>query len=207
MTLTLRAWKLVWLAAAVAAALTAGPVLTLSPTNSLTGVPGSTVGWGFTLTNDVNWIEVVQAQFCLDSPLGNPCFNASTQFFDIISNPPNDVIVGPGGTATQPYTPAQNKGLGSFAINAGAANGSTVSGNILLTYNTFDSDPNSGGNQIGVNNAISAPAGVTAIVPEPSGLVLMAIALAALLPLRAKLTMKLSLPRLKASNPETTDRL
>jgi hypothetical protein len=123
---------------------------------------------------------VVQAEFCLDFPLSNPCFNPSVQFFDIISNPPNDVIVGPSGSASQPYNPGSNMGLGSFHINPAAANGSSVVGNILLTYNTFDADPNNGGNQIGFNNAISAPASVTAIAPEPATLGLVGFALAAL---------------------------
>src|SRR5437667_6925241 len=125
--------KVVLLGAMVAAALTAAPLVSLSPGGAIFGAPGSTVGWGFTLTNDLNWIEVVQAQFCLDSPVHNPCFNPSPRFFDIISNPPNDVIVGPAGSASQPYNPGSNMGLGSYNI---AANGSSVSGNILLTYNT-----------------------------------------------------------------------
>jgi MYXO-CTERM domain-containing protein len=166
-----------------ASALMAGPLLTPSPGGALSGLPGSTVGWGFTLTNDVNWIEVVQAQFCLDVPLGNPCFDASPQFIDIISSPPNDVIVGPSGSASQPYAPLSFMGLGSFIIDPGATLGSSVVGNILLTYNEFDGDPNQGGNQIGFNEAISASASVTAAasaVPEPATWGLAAIALAGL---------------------------
>ena len=105
---------------------------------------------------------MVQAQFCLDVPLGNPCFNASPQFIDIISSPPNDVIVGPSGSVSQPYAPLSFMGLGSFLIDPGAILGSSVVGNILLTYNEFDGDPNQGGNQIGFNEAISAAASVTA---------------------------------------------
>jgi PEP-CTERM motif len=173
-----------------ASALMAGPVLTLSPGGSLSGLPGSTVGWGFTLTNDLNWIEVAQAQFCLDVPLGNPCFNPSAQFIDIISNPPNDVIVGPGGSVSQPYAPLVFVGLGSFVIDPGAVPGSSVVGNILLTYNEFDGDPNQGGNQIGFNEAISAAARVTAngatTVPEPATWGLASIALAGLGALRLR---------------------
>jgi hypothetical protein len=181
----------------VAAALTAGPVLHLTPGNGIAGTggdiigaPGSTVGWAFTLHNDLNWIEVFSAQFCLDSPVGNPCFTASPQFVDIISNPPNDVIVGPSGSVSQIYSPGSNLGLGSFNIDPGAANGSSVVGNILLTYNTFDDDPNNGGNQIGFQDAIAAAASVTAvtssIVPEPGTLAFAGFALTALGALRRR---------------------
>jgi hypothetical protein len=40
--------KPVLLGAMAAAALTAGPVLNLSPGGAIAGPPGSTVGWGFT---------------------------------------------------------------------------------------------------------------------------------------------------------------
>jgi hypothetical protein len=176
-----RALRQIVLGTVVASALMASPLLTLTPGGLLSGTPGSTVGWGFTLTNDLNWIEVAQAQFCLDSPLNNPCFNASAHFVDIISNPPNDVIVGPSGSVSQPYAPLSFMGLGSFLIAPGALAGSSVVGNILLTYNEFDGDPNANGNQIGFNEAISAAARVTATagtVPEPATWELAGIALA-----------------------------
>jgi hypothetical protein len=194
------ALRVVWLGTVATGILAAGPVLSLTPSNSLTGNPGSTVGWGFTLTNNVSWIEVVEAQFCLDAVIGNPCFNPSSQFFDIISNPPNDVIVGPGGSASQPYDPSNNKGLGKFTIAPGAPNGSSVVGNILLTYNTFDNDPNNGGNQIGFNDAISAAAKVTA-VPEPAGLALAGLALAGLAALRLRQPISLSPRSLRSPAP------
>ena len=163
-----------------ASALMALPILTLDPSGARSGAPGLTVGWGFTLTNDVNWIEVVQAQLCLDSPLNNPCFNPSPQFVDIISSPPNDVIVGPSGSVSQPYAPLSLMGLGSFLIAPGAIAGSSVVGNILLTYNVFDGDPNGNGAQIGFNQAISSAASVTVTggaVPEPATWGLSGIAL------------------------------
>ena len=181
--------KQILLGTVVASALIAAPILTLSPGGAISGAAGSTVGWGFTLTNDVNWIEVVQAQFCLDSPLNNPCFLASAQFVDIISNPPNDVIVGPSGSVSQIYAPLSNLGLGSFLISPGAAVGSFVAGNILLTYNVFDADPNAGGNQIGFNQAISASARVTVTataLPEPATWGLAGIGLAGLVARRLR---------------------
>ena len=172
------AFNVICLAAGMAATLGAAPTLTLSPNGNLTGAPGVTVGWGFTLTNNLNWVEVVQAQFCLDAVVVNPCFNASPRFTDIISNPPNDVIVGPGGSVTQVYNPVLNLGLGSYTIDPASINGAVVSGKILLTYNTFNADPNAGGMQTGFNDAISVNASVTASsVPEPASAGLVGLAL------------------------------
>ena len=164
------------LAAIMAATAAAAPTLTLTPGGNLTGTPGATVGWGYTLTNNVNWIEVVQAQFCLDAVVGNPCFVASTRFTDFISPP--DVIVGPAGSATLAFNLGLSQGLGKYIIDPAALPGSVVSGKILLTYNTFDNDPNTTGSQIGFNDAITANASVTVSgVPEPASLGLVGLAL------------------------------
>src|SRR5258708_4074684 len=43
----------------------AGPVLTLSPaTGAVNGLPSSLVGWGFSLSNSVNYAVVTAAKFC-----------------------------------------------------------------------------------------------------------------------------------------------
>jgi hypothetical protein len=189
------ALRAVCLGAVATAALSAAPILVLNPVGgALSGAPGSTVGWGFTLSNTTNWIEVVQAQFCLDAGGGpfNPCFNASNQFTDIISGV-NDVIVGPAGSVTQAYL-AGTTGVGSFAIAPGAVIGSSVVGNIVLTYNTFDNDPNAGGNQIGGNLTTFSAASVTASngggggggVPEPATLGLVGFALISLAGLKMR---------------------
>ena len=168
------------LAAMMAATAAAAPTLTLTPGGNLTDAPGATVGWGYTLTNNVNWIEVVQAQFCLDAVVGNPCFVASTRFTDFISPP--DVIVGPAGSATLPFNLGLSQGLGKYIVDPAALPGSVVSGKILLTYNTFDNDPNTTGTtqitQIGFNDAITANASVTVSgVPEPASSGLVGLAL------------------------------
>src|SRR6188508_1868977 len=41
------------------------PVLTLWEPG-ITGEPGQQIGWGFSITNDSNYIEITSAQFCLD---------------------------------------------------------------------------------------------------------------------------------------------
>ena len=81
----------------------AATFLTLTPSGSVSGLPGSTVGWGFSLVNTTNFLVVTSANFCLN-PLNPPaCTTASPSvgvFHDFISTQPNAVIVGPAPEST-----------------------------------------------------------------------------------------------------------
>jgi hypothetical protein len=131
-----------------ALSLSADPLLTLIP-GSLSGPPGPTLGWGFTIANDSGYIEITSSQFC-ENPVNFPlvCSSPTTGTYnDIISSPPNDVIVGPpGGTeadsVSQSFDPVALMGVGSFVINGGASVGASDAGEIVLTYNLSDLDPN-----------------------------------------------------------------
>ena len=49
-----------------ASALQAVPVFTLDPPGgAVSGTPGSTVGWGFTLSNNTDWLVVTVSAFCV----------------------------------------------------------------------------------------------------------------------------------------------
>jgi hypothetical protein len=162
-------------------------VLTLSPAD-LTGAPGSTVGWGFTIDNDVDYIEITSSQFCL-APVNFPlvCPSPTTgTYTDIISTPPEDVIVGPpGGTdpssVTQDFDAIAGTGVGSFQINPAAVSGDSDVGQIVLTYNLTDLDPNDPNAVVlGTDLVLSANASVTVgTTPEPMTAGLLAVALAA----------------------------
>src|SRR5439155_1121658 len=84
----------------------ADPILTLNPANGvISGLPGTTVGWGFTFTNDTNYAVITGSQFCAStsSPLPDICFPlapnlgtyadfAGAQFLVAGSSPENSVI-------------------------------------------------------------------------------------------------------------------
>src|SRR5579872_767247 len=128
---------LVWAGAAIS--LSAGPVLTLTPSGDLIGTPGSTVGWGFTITNDADYVEITSAQYCVN-PVNFPLVcnsSALGSFTDFISQF-NDIIVGPPGgtdpsTVSQNFDPVGLTGIGSFAIDNGASIGAGDQGQIVLT--------------------------------------------------------------------------
>jgi hypothetical protein len=147
----------------------AATVLQLDPLGgAISGLPGSTVGWGFNLSNNENFLVVTSAAFEAATELGT--------FTDLISVPDNFFVVGPalGGSTvwTQSFNAATQTGIGSFAIDAGAALGSVAFGTITLTYDLFsrspldplfspDTDTLSNGNLLTANASVAVP------IPEP----------------------------------------
>lgn len=168
----------------------AAVTLDLNPAGgSIVGTPGSTVGWGFTLSNDANYLVVTEARFCL-SPVTTPfCTLASTgTFSDIIGN--SFVVVGPGGppafeqpSVTQPFNSNAPSGIGSFLINGNALPGSVDAGEIVVTYDLYTRSPNDPGfspltDLISEQNYVTAPAQVSVTgVPEPASLGLTGVAI------------------------------
>jgi hypothetical protein len=138
----------------------ASPTFTLDPAGgSISGLPGQTVGWGFTLTNDSNDILVVSsAEFQPFSvPIGTFTDFMSLQF----------ISLDPGTSLTQAFNPVLWQGVGSFAIDRSAFVPSTVAGRILLTYDLFTLD----WEQVSFSNILTADASVSA-VPEPLSILL-----------------------------------
>jgi hypothetical protein len=169
-------------------ALWAAPALTLTPMGSLSGQPGDTVGWGFRITNDANYIEITSASFCL-SPVSFPACTLPTTgvFTDFISGY-NDIIVGFSGdtdpaTVAQPFDPIALTGIGSFVIDPGAPIGAVDVGAIVLTYDVFNADPNDlGAKKLATDQVLTADASVEVgnSSPEPATFGIFGLGLAGL---------------------------
>ena len=163
----------------------AGVILDVTNGGDINGSPGDLIGWGFTLTNNSNFVEITSAQFCVN-PVSFPACGASSvgNFMDFISSF-NDVIVGPGGSASQVFDANAFTGIGSFRINPGAPLSFIEAGQLVLTYNICDADPSAGGNcfasdfvstnaTLGVNGipAVSATPEPALVVPVGAALIL-----------------------------------
>jgi hypothetical protein len=162
---------ILWLGAAVS--LSASPLLTLTPSSDLSGPPGSVAGWGFSITNDADYIEITGAEFCAN-PVNFPCASPTTGTFTDFISAFNDIIVGPPG-GTDPSIVSQNfdvlahTGIGSFEISPDVPAGASDVGQIVLTYNLTDLDPNDPNAQLlGTDLMLSANAAVTVSAPIPT---------------------------------------
>jgi len=173
-----RALQLLAATSIVAGSGQAAPIFALNPgSGGLSGTQGSTVGWGFTITNTTTFLEVVQTDFCLPGSDATdlPCAGAfpslgSYTDFTALSN---FVVVGPSPyttTLTQNFDLNLQTGFGSFTILHNASLGTSL-GEIDVIYDLFDGDPANGGMQLGGDNFVALPASITvaaaATVPEP----------------------------------------
>jgi uncharacterized repeat protein (TIGR01451 family) len=167
----------------------------LDPSNgALSGAPGDSVGWGFTLTNtsDTDWAAVVLTDYCPADVIASPCstngYPDVGNYSDIAGN--NFVTIAPDSSVTQAFDVNAYTGLGYITI-AGIPVVDSVTGEVVVTYDEFDSDPNVDGNQIGGDESVDASASVdvtsseSMATPEPGTMLLLATGLAALFSRRA----------------------
>jgi len=136
---------------------------------NVTGIAGSTVGWGYSITNnsDTDWF--VPTALNPDSSFSN---GTPTLLFDFPD-------LAPDTTASETFDPVNGIGLYEFAWDASAPEGFINSGNFVLSGEWWDGDPLNGGNfiadAIDTSTAYSASVGsiATGSTPEPSSIVMM----------------------------------
>jgi len=168
------------------------PALTLIPASGdVSGVPGSVVGWGFTLmyTAPADWAELTGSEFT-----GSTVYGA---YVDYLSSPTNApfYVAGPSpenSTVTALWNPSTTplSGLGEFDINPTALPGVTVPGDIVVHYSVFSADPNSPTfdpftDTVVPDATLSVPVSVI-VTPEPAALFPLSVMLLALVGRRAR---------------------
>jgi len=169
------------LAIALAGTASATPTFALSPASgTIFGGPGQTIGWGFTITNTVDYLLVTSVNF-----LPTPSASIGT-FTDFIAQF-NFIVVGPSPestTVSQAFNLGLQQGTGSFAISPTAVIGSKATGNLQFTYDLYSVSPNDinfdpTADAVSLGNVASQAAEVD-VTPEPASFVLVGSALAAL---------------------------
>ena len=169
--------------------------LTLAPANgSLSGSAGSTVGWGFTISNSSDFLVVTGSDFCV-GVISSPCSNGLGAYSDFIGTS-QFVVVGPSPESpsiTQGFNAVNQTGVGSFAINSNATVGNSVAGQIVVDYDLFSVSPNdptfnptvdtiSTGNMLTANASITVTAG--SATPEPATGAIMLVGILAVIGLK-----------------------
>jgi len=128
--------------------------LTLIPAaGDVFGPAGSTIGWGYTITNDTsNWLVTMA--------LSADVFQNGTPdtFFDF-------PVLAPGTSATVDFA-ADVSGLYQLTWDDTAPTGFVNSGTFVLSSDYFDGDPSMGGKDIGLAPDLTAAYSAT-VSPEP----------------------------------------
>lgn len=157
----------------------AAPTLQLVPANgAVFGSAGSTIGWGFTLTNpDNNYMVITGSAFNWQCQACPPPPSSLGTYTDFIGNPSNFFVLGPApeeNMLSQAFNRNAGTGVGSFTI----ASSAVLNGFIQVDYALYATDPNSPSfdparDLITPDAQLYAPVSVNA--PEPATILLMLV--------------------------------
>jgi hypothetical protein len=141
----------------------------LPASGAIAGEPGSTIGWGYSITNpsETDWLML--------TTLNADAFLNVTTTEALTALP----ILAPGETQTVSYNPATLEGLFQITWDTLAPVGFTNVGQFVFSAEFWQGDPFEGGAFLSLadNQAASYSASVSATpapVPEPATLLLMA---------------------------------
>ncbi len=170
--------------------LLAGPLIQIDPAGgAITGTPGGTTGWGFTVESDpVQWISFAGSFLTSET---NPGLGIYTDLIGA-SGGPVDFILPAGVPAwTQIFSDAAQTGIGSYALSPGALPGDHNSGVLRVLWVAYTADPYScvncfaGSFQQDFDFRVEVAGAPPQIAPEPTTLPVLLIAGTLLLGRRA----------------------
>jgi hypothetical protein len=113
----------------------------------LAGMPGDTVGWGFTIYGDPSaWIQFQTSNLLESSYLGPSATTTGyVDFLGVLGGNTNTTwgpLLNPGDTWTLAFNPSNGSGIGEYLIDPGTPFGAYDVGTFSITYNMFTCDPN-----------------------------------------------------------------
>jgi protein-disulfide isomerase len=148
--------------------------ITIPGDGNISGAPGATIGWGYSITNESTSDWLLATNLNADSF----AFGTPSLLFDFPE-------VAPGATVTEAFDPIGMIGLYEDVLNGSAPNGSVDSGDFDLSAQWYDGDPFNGGTFIADAVDTDAPYSATVTssssTPEPSSFLLLASGIAFIL--------------------------
>jgi hypothetical protein len=165
----------------------ADPIVTLGPSGgAITGAPGDTIGWGFTVQSDPGMTSSFLSSFTLFET--NPSIGFYTDFIGSQGGPLDFTLPAGAPDWIESFDPIQQTGAGSFTIDPGALIGAQDNGVIHIEYQLVASTSALGASSSACDTfcsgSIELPFQVTVVapVPEPAtwGTILLGLALLAI---------------------------
>jgi len=171
-------------------------VLFMATPTDVSGPAGTTVGWGYTITNNTTTDYLDISDIDSDLSLATDGVPDASIF-----NFPN---LAPGETATQDYDPGDDLGLFQFTWNSDVATGTTETGTFTIygalcgTTDPYCADDGSVTSTVLASADYSVTVAPATVVPtpEPSALAMLVFGMAALGGLRWRLNRRLDACRL-----------
>jgi hypothetical protein len=134
----------------------------LAPSANISGAPGATIGWGFSVTNNSTLDYFAPTSLNADS-FSN---GTASLIFDILG-----LDLAPGATASEQFNAATGTGLYELTWDANAPIGFTNDGTFTLSGSFFQGDPNNGGTfDTFAPDALAPYSATVGMVPEPAAL-------------------------------------
>lgn len=117
----------------------AAPVFQLTPQAEITGLPGTTTGWGLQVNRDATeWISFIGSQILSEF---DPGFGLYTDFIGAPMSPAANNVAPGGGTVLIPFDIATQSGLGSYQISPLANAGDFNTGTLLILFERYSDNP------------------------------------------------------------------
>jgi len=137
-----------WLAITAVALALAAPsayataVIALDPADGVvSGAPGSSVGWGFTMTNGNFWVAIDSVVVENETSPVSGASGGFTSYMDLIGGLTGGATA-PNQTWTQSFAPRNpGTGVGQYVIDPSTPPGAADSGDFLIYYDEFSDDP------------------------------------------------------------------
>jgi len=146
-------------------------IVSLDPQDgAIAGIPGQTVGWGFTILPDpVDWATIVVTTISFDT---NPGLGTYQDYLGPQGGDDDSALAPRTYEWAENFDPLTLQGVGGYTLSANAAAGEINYGTLSIVYELYSQDPKTCPDCYLSTEEVELPFLVTA-VPEPDSFTLL----------------------------------